>query len=119
MGNKTTCQRECENDDAIPTCLETNRSFGVACTRQLYHKGNHSACGQSKCDLVVWKGKPVNADREFVCGTKEVVTDEVGDHRVVCAMCGQGGSVLYGSREMALNAAIRGSGRPCGLCGAS
>lgn len=54
----------------------------------------------------------------FACGTRKAIQRGPRDHRVVCATCDAGGSTRYETREEAIAAAVRLSGRRCRTCGA-
>ncbi len=121
---RTNCMKECDLDDSRPTCLQTHRREGVACTRTEHHTGPHVACGLAGHDLVTWHGDTVDVPTTDhavggVYGTRRLVQDVKGDWRVVCASCGAGGVIKYGSKDMAENAAVRDSTRGCSVCGAT
>ena len=58
-------------------------------------------------------------DRVFLCGTRAVVRIGLQNYRVVCATCGNGGSVRHAIPEDADRAAVRDSNRSCRACGAN
>lgn len=58
---------------------------------------------------------------EFLCGTRRVVK-KGAIWAVVCATCRGGGTVPYPTKQLAIHACTRDSGRPCPArpsCGAS
>jgi hypothetical protein len=58
-------------------------------------------------------------DHSHTIGTRRYFRYRPDDWRVVCATCGNGGSVIHKTREAAGHAAARDSGKVCKACGAS
>jgi hypothetical protein len=69
----------------------------------------------------MWFAEQASAGpRAFVCGTRKVTERITGDrhYAVVCATCEAGGTVRHRTRESAIAACVRDSGRACRTCGA-
>lgn len=56
--------------------------------------------------------------RPYSCGTRSVRKRAPSDFRVVCATCGEGGSLPFRTRAEALHHAVGTSYIPCPGCGA-
>lgn len=60
-----------------------------------------------------------NAERGLLCGARLVIRIRPGDWRVICPTCEGGGTASYPSRELANQACVRDSAKPCPVkCGA-
>lgn len=98
----------------METLRGTYRALGPCSCKRGFERDNCPQCegGGVRIDF--------QALRNFsgtIRGTKRSVMRAPGDYRVVCAMCGAGGTVKHASAKSADNAAVRLSAQRCRTCG--